>query len=99
MEIKNFTVKESILLGRKEVSFDVIFTGTATPKKAELREVLAKKYETTAELVSVNKCITSFGKNIAKCTAHIYKDEKVLKELEIPKGKKEKKLKKKRKKK
>jgi ribosomal protein S24E len=88
MEITNINVKNEELLGRKEVTFDLHFAGTATPKKEDVKAELAKKYNTKPENVAVRKMEASFGEHSAHVVSIIYEDEKVLKELEVPKGKK-----------
>ena len=94
--MKTLKVKEieMPLLTRKRISFELENQGQATPSRNTIKEEIAKKYKTKPELVSIKHIYTRFGLQKAKIIAHIYKDEKTLKYLETPKGKKEKKKKK-----
>ncbi len=76
------------LLARKRVKFELDHPNTSTPSKTMLKEEIAKKYKTQPELVAIRHVYTRFGLQKARVIAHIYQDEKTLKFLEPPKGKK-----------
>lgn len=88
MEHKNIKETEMKLLGRKRVKFEIEHHGQTTPSKNKVKEEIASKYNTKPELVSIRHIYTRFGVPKVKVIAHIYDDEKILKFLETPKGKK-----------
>src|SRR3989338_6251978 len=88
MEIQKFKEVEMPLLARKRVKFELEHPNAPTPTRVTLKEELAKKYNTKPELVAIRHIYTRFGLQKARVIANIYEDEKTLKELEPPKGKK-----------
>ena len=80
--------KEHALLGRKRYTFEIEHQGQSTPKKIELKEQLAKKLGVDAAKISIIEVHTNYGSNISNVSVHVYEDEKLLKFLETPKGKK-----------
>lgn len=76
------------LLNRKRIKFEIEHFGSATPSKKLIKEEIIKKYNTKPELIAIRHVYTRFGQTKAKIIANIYKDEKTLKFLEPPKGKK-----------
>lgn len=88
MKLENLKEKEVTLLGRKRVRFELEHQGQSTPTKISIKEEIAKKYNTKPELVAIRHIYSKFGSTKAKVIAHIYNDEKSLKFLEPPKGKK-----------
>ncbi|MBI5391651.1 hypothetical protein HZB00_01480 [Candidatus Woesearchaeota archaeon] len=88
MALKQITEIESPLLGRKRYTFEIDHPGKATPKRAEIKEEIAKKVNTTPEKVAIRHIFTQFGAEKSKIIVYIYNDEKTLKRLEPPKGKK-----------
>lgn len=87
MEIKTFTEKEMSLLSRKRIKFELDSSGP-TPSKNSLKEQIAKKWGIKPELIAIRHVYTKYGSQKAKVIAHLYEDEKTLKFLEPPKGKK-----------
>lgn len=88
MEMKNLKETDMPLLARKRINFELENVNSTTPNKNTLKEVIAKKYDTKPELVSIKHVYTKFGLQKVKVIANIYQDEKTLKYLETPKGKK-----------
>ena len=86
--MKQLYEQENILLGRKRYAFEIEHVGSATPKKQELKEQLAKKLGVDASKISICHVYTNYGSNVSKAIIHVYEDEKLLTFLEIPKGKK-----------
>ena len=76
------------LLTRKRIKFEIEHQNNSTPSKNSIKEEIAKKYNVKQELISIRHIYSKFGSNKSKVIAHIYKDEKTLKFLEPPKGKK-----------
>ncbi len=89
MEIKNLKIKETPLLARKRIKFELEHNNQSTPTKIKLKEDIAKKYNVNPDLVAIRHIYGKFGLQTSKVIAHIYENEKTLKELETRKGKKE----------
>ena len=88
MNTEKLKETEMPLLARKRIRFELEHPNAPTPTKAMLKEEIAKKYNTKPELVAIRHVYTRFGLQKAKIIANIYEDEKTLKYLEPPKGKK-----------
>ena len=88
MNIKILEEVESKLLGIKRLVVEVDHTARATPKREDIKNHLAKKYSVEPNLVAVRHIFTNFGMNTSKVVVNIYNNEKDLKFLEPPKGKK-----------
>jgi|SRR3989344_2326737 len=88
MNLKVLKENEFPLLGRKRITIEVEHVSSATPSRAQLKEEIAKKYDAKPETVAIRHIFTKFGMNKSKVITHIYEDEKNLKFLEPPKGKK-----------
>lgn len=88
MDIKNLKETEMSLLARKRVKFELEHPNSCTPSRISLKEQIAKKYDTKPELVAIRHVYTRFGTQKVKVIANVYQDEKTLKYLEPPKGKK-----------
>ncbi len=88
MQTQKFKEIEMPLLNRKRIKFELDHLGTSTPSKSFIKDEISKKYNTKPELVAIRHIYTRFGQQKARVIAHIYQDEKTLKLLEPPKGKK-----------
>ncbi len=86
--MKGYKEKTSVLLSRKEIHFEVEHPGAATPKKAEIKESIAKQYNAAPEKITIKSISTAFGANKSTVVARIYEDEKVMKLVEPVKGQK-----------
>ncbi len=86
--MKQIQEKENLLLGRKRYTFEIEHSGKATPKKVEIKEEIAKKLGAEPGKIAVRHVYTNYGANNSKVIVHVYEDEKVMKFLEPPKGKK-----------
>ena len=80
--------KDNKLLGRKSYTYEIEHSGKSTPKKADIKEEIAKKAGVDASRVTIRHIFTGYGANTSKVIAHVYEDEKVMTLLEPPKGKK-----------
>ncbi len=87
MQLKLLEKKENPLLSRSEVKGELTFDG-ATPKEADVKKLLATTTKSDEKLVKVKNIYTHNGHQKADIHAHIYTDEKVMKELEKEKKKK-----------
>ena len=80
--------KEMPLLARKRINFEIDHVEAATPSRESLKNKVAEQEKVKPELVSIRHIYPKFGQHTSKVIAHIYQDEKTLKFLETPKGKK-----------
>jgi len=88
MKLENLKETDMPLLARRRIKFELEHQSNPTPAKEFLKGEIAKKYETKPELVAIRHVFTKFGSQTSKIIANIYQDEKTLKFLEPPKGKK-----------
>ena len=88
MNIKILEEVESKLLGIKRLVLEVDHANSATPKREDIKNHIVKKYSVESNLVAVRNIFTNFGMNTSKVIVNIYNNEKDLKFLEPPKGKK-----------
>lgn len=79
------------LLARKRINFEIDHAEKATPSRADLKVQVSQQLNVKPELVSIRHIYPKFGQNKSKVVVHVYEDEKRLKFLETPKGKKAKK--------
>ena len=74
---------ENHLAGRQEVKF-VVKETKIIPSRMEIRKKIAAMVNADEKNVVVGVLETRFGSTEAKGTAKIYKDEKHMKEMELP---------------
>ncbi|RLI08623.1 30S ribosomal protein S24e [Candidatus Bathyarchaeota archaeon] len=73
MELKHVTYRYNPLLERKEVYFEIDHSDTgSTPKREDVRELLAEHFGVEAERVVVRRIETLTGSLSARGEAHIY---------------------------
>ena len=70
------------LLQRKQMIVDIIHPNSATPKKTEVRESLAKNYKTTADCIIAFGFKTIFGGGKTSGFALIYDSVEAAKKVE-----------------
>merc|ERR1712021_32702 len=70
------------LLQRKQMIVDIIHPNSATPKKTEVREPLAKNYKTTADCIIAFGFKTIFGGGKTSGIALIYDSVEAAKKVE-----------------
>ena len=88
MMLKKVKEYESPLLQRKRITYEVEHIAQSTPSKIALKEQIAKNESAQPNLIAIRHVFSHFGSNKSKIIVNIYKDEKTLKLLEPPKGKK-----------
>ncbi|MEM1525724.1 MAG: 30S ribosomal protein S24e [Ignisphaera sp.] len=71
------------LLKRLEVDVHIEHIFTGTPQKHFLRNVIAKAYGVSEDLVVVKSVSTEYGTGISKAHIHIYVDEDTMKKTEL----------------
>lgn len=79
LEIKK--ERDTPLLSRKRVTLMAEYEG-ATPPRLEVKKEVAKKTGAKENLVIIKHIYTRFGSNKAKIIAHVYNNEKEMKNLE-----------------
>lgn len=92
LEVKN--QKDNHLLNRTEVEFEIDHSGTSTPRRNDVTELIATKTNRDKKLIVIKQIRTKYGKNISQGLAYIYNDEKSMKfgaEHLIKRGQKKKK--------
>lgn len=72
MEISNIKETVNELLGRKEITGEVSFTGS-TPSYADFSKAVAQKFSVPEETVAVKHIFTKFGSTSARFVVYIYK--------------------------
>ena len=91
--MKQVYMQENKLLGRKRCIYLFEHQGKATPNKTEVKEHVVKELKSDPEKTNIKHIYANYGENSSKVIVHVYDDIKVMKLLETPKGKKEKKTK------
>ena len=82
MEVKVVEKNENQLLRRTEVRFEVDHSGTATPKRLDVRKQLADALGVPEEMVVIEKFSTMHGRQVASGLARAYDSKERLTELE-----------------
>jgi len=67
--------KENSLLKRKEVKYRVTFSTESTPNRAKIKEIIAKNFSASPELVIVDRNIQETGKHEVIGYSKIYADK------------------------
>ncbi len=83
MRIEIVDKKENVLLHRDELFFQVNEV-EKTPSREEVRQKLIALTNSTPNLVVVQKINSEYGSHKFSGQAKIYKEEKYLKEIELP---------------
>ncbi len=74
-ELKIDETRENKLLKRKEIRYRIIFGKAATPKRDEIRDIIAKNLGAKKELVIVDKNIQQSGKHELHGYSKVYTDK------------------------
>ena len=77
LEIKG--QKDNHLLNRTEVQFELDHSGTATPSRKDVVDLVATKTNRDKKFIIIKKINTVYGENISRGLAYIYNDEKSMK--------------------
>jgi ribosomal protein S24E len=81
VEIKIESQKENKLLGRKEITLKLSFTGP-TPKREEIKNEICARLGLPTDVVMPRKIKQRFGIKQIEVLAHVYKDAETLKKTE-----------------
>lgn len=80
MKITILSKKEDLFFGRTNVEFEVWHETLPTPKRDDVRALVAKEFEKDIKNVILISFTTAYGSNKSKGTAHIYaKEESIAK--------------------
>jgi len=79
--------KDSPIFERKTCIVEIEHPGKPTPSRKEIKQQIAKKYQTQENLIAIEKVKTNFGLNSLRVNFNIYKDEKLKDFLEVKKKK------------
>ncbi len=74
MELHLIKEKDMKLLSRKRITLEVETEG-ATPSRLDLLKGIAKKFNSSEDLVIIKHIYPQFGKKKTKIIAHIYDDK------------------------
>lgn len=77
MEIKIVEERDNPLLKRKEIKFDVSFTGP-TPSRKQIKEALCSKLGVDASLVVIDVVEQGYGCSQARGYAKVYKSKEAM---------------------
>lgn len=69
------------LLGRERITGFIHFEGN-TPSRIEIKKSLAQKIKANEDNVVIRHIYQRYGEHKAKFIAHIYEDQKLMKQLE-----------------
>jgi len=72
MEIKVTEIKENKLLGRKEIHFDVLHEGEATPSRKDVKGKLVAMLDLNPETTVIQYIRSFFGSHIIRGYAKAY---------------------------
>ena len=72
MEIKVTEIKENKLLGRKEIHFDVLHEGEATPSRKDVKGKLVAMLDLNPETTVIQYIRPFFGSHISRGYAKAY---------------------------
>lgn len=71
MDMKVLKERETPLLSRKRITFEVNFNGV-TPSRIQVRDAVAKKVSADKDLVIIKHVYNRYGIEQAKVIAHVY---------------------------
>ncbi|MBM3200583.1 hypothetical protein FJZ53_06610 [Candidatus Woesearchaeota archaeon] len=72
MNLKILKETDSPLLCRKVLNFEVEYSGSRTPKKEEVKKLIAVAQKVKEDLVVVKHVYPKFGEAKARIIAHVY---------------------------
>ena len=81
-DVKVVEERYNPLIGRKEIKLVIAHVGESTPRRYELRQRVAKMYNTPLECVYVIKITTKYGQGLSVARVHVYDNPKRAEEIE-----------------
>ncbi|MGJ7027738.1 MULTISPECIES: 30S ribosomal protein S24e [Methanothermobacter] len=82
MDINIIEEKENLLFNRKEIKFECLYEGEATPKVFEVKNKLVAMLDADKDLLVVDKIDQGFGEPRASGYAKLYESLEKLREIE-----------------
>ena len=79
MEIEIENKKDNRYLRRIEVRYKINHEGGRTPRRGEVKKLLARELEKSENLIAIDFINTEYGKNVSGGYAKIYDDEESMK--------------------
>jgi len=79
VEIEIEDKKDNRYLRRIEVRYKIGHEGGRTPKRGEVKKLLARELEKSENLIAIEFINTEYGKNVSDGYAKIYDDEESMK--------------------
>jgi len=86
--MKKLYEKDSQLLQRKRIAFEIPHENKPTPKKEEIKKQIASELNVDENLVVMKHIYTDYGEHKSKVIVNVYKDANILKKLDTKKVKK-----------
>lgn len=86
--MKKLYERDSQLLQRKRIAFEISHENKPTPKKEEVKKQIASELNVDENLVVMKHVYTDYGEHKSKVIVHVYKDANILKKLDTKKVKK-----------
>ena len=82
MEIEIISKKENLLLERLEVNFKLTHPKENTPKRKDVRDVIAEELSVSKERIVIDHMNTEFGKPETLGYAKVYKKKEIAQQIE-----------------
>ena len=85
MKHQTLDEKHNALLKRKEILIKLDYEGKATPSKEQIKEIIAKEFNSPVENIEVSKILSEIGRTAGKAWIKIWEhkapEKKVKKEV------------------
>ena len=82
MEINVTNQTENKLFDRKEICFNAVYKGNATPSRETVLEEICKKLSLNPELTVVTNITQAFGNNTSSVTVYSYSKKETMAHIE-----------------
>jgi len=86
--MKKLYERDSQLLQRKRIAFEIPHENKPTPKKEEIKKQIASELNTDENLIVIKHVYTNYGEHKSKAIVNVYKDVNILNKLDAKKLKK-----------
>ena len=86
--MKKLYERDSQLLQRKRIAFEIPHENKPTPKKEEIKKQIASELNIDENLIVIKHIYTNYGEHKSKAIVNVYKDMNILKKLDAKKVKK-----------
>ena len=86
--MKKLYERDSQLLQRKRIAFEIPHENKPTPKKEDIKKQIASELNIDESLIVMKHVYTDYGEHKSKAIVNVYKDANILKKLDAKKVKK-----------